>query len=227
MPLNFWMVVCNAENFRITQQRGFTIQGLKSQHRRKVQRIGNGDRILYYVSHARHFTATATATTSFFEDDTHIWEKEGGADWPYRFRIKPEVVLDDSQYMDANLLAPRLDYVRRWPPENWYMAFQGNLHLLPKNDFLLIEEEMKKLKFGPTYTPTPVNANSQTSRKRKSGSRGHHRRNRGQGQAAPSSAPNQQDGQGAPRQGQAAPSSAPNQQAGKAAHSQGQAAPTE
>ena len=224
MPHNFWMVVCNAENFRITQERGFTIQGLKSQHRRKVQRIGNGDRILYYVSHDRQFTATATATTSFFEDNTHIWEKEGAADWPYRFRIKPEVVLDDSQYMDANLLAPRLDYVRRWPPENWYMAFQGNLHLLPKNDFLLIEEEMKKLRFGSDYTPTPITEASQNSRKRKSGSRGHHRRNRGQGQPGSDAAPNQDAGQGAPRQGQSATGRPPNQRAGQGAPRQGQPA---
>ena len=182
MPHNFWMIVCNPDNFRITQERGFTIQGLKAQHRRKIQRIGNGDRILYYVTHDRRFTATATATTSYFEDDTPVWEKEGKAGWPYRFHIKPEIVLEDSQYMDANQLAPRLDYVRRWPPENWYMAFQGNLHLLPKSDFLLIEEEMKKLKFGPDYTPTPISANTTNTRRRKSGSRGHNRRNRGQGQ---------------------------------------------
>ncbi len=153
MPQNFWMIVCNADNFRITQERGFTLQGLKAQHRRKIQRVGVGDRILYFVSHARRFTATATATSDYFEDATPIWQKEGKADWPYRVRIKPEVVLEESQYIDANLLAPRLDYVKRWPPENWYMAFQGNLHLLPKSDFLIIEEEMKKLKLGPDYDP--------------------------------------------------------------------------
>ena len=175
MPLNFWMVVCNAENFRITQDRGFNLLGLKPQHRRKVQRIGNGDRILYYVTHKRKFTATATATGSFSEDDTPIWEKEGGADWPYRIEIKPEIVLEDSQYIDANQLAPRLDYVKRWTPENWYMAFQGNLHLLPKADFLLIEEEMKKIKFGKDYKPTPSLLPPSGNRKRKSGSRRHGR----------------------------------------------------
>ena len=180
MPLNFWMVVCNAENFRITEERGFSLLGLKPQHRRKVQRIGNGDRILYYVTHKRKFTATVTATTSFFEDDTPIWENEGGANWPYRIEIKPEIVLDDSQYIDANLLAPRLDYVKRWTPENWYMAFQGNLHLLPKADFLLIEEEMKKLKFGKDYKPTPTLQPPSGNRKRKSGSRRHGGRGGGQ-----------------------------------------------
>ena len=153
MPQNFWMIVCNPDNFRITQERGFNLQGLKAQHRRKIQRVGTGDRILYFVSHVRRFTATATATSGYFEDNTPIWQKEGKADWPYRVEIKPEVVLEESQYIDANLLAPRLDYVKRWPPENWYMAFQGNLHLLPKSDFLIIEEEMKKLKQGPDYDP--------------------------------------------------------------------------
>ena len=148
MANNFWMINSNAENFRITQDLGFTSQGLKAQHRRKIQRIEPGDRVLFYVSGMRRFTATATATSSYFEEDSPVWKKEGDAGWPYRIKIKPEVVLEDHQYIDANLLAPRLDYVRRWPPENWYMAFQGNLHLLPKNDFQLIEDEMKKLKFG-------------------------------------------------------------------------------
>ena len=155
MPLNFWMIICNPENFGITRELGFTLQGLKGEHRRKVQRVAAGDRILFYVSGIRRFVATATATSSYVEDNTPIWQKEGRAGWPYRVRIKPEVVLDESQYIDANILAPRLEYVRRWPPEDWYMVFQGNLHLLPKSDFLLIEEEMKKLKFGQDYNPNP------------------------------------------------------------------------
>ena len=73
--------------------------------------------------------------------------------------------------MNANLIAPRLEYVKRWAPEDWYMAFQGNLHLLPKSDFLLIEEEMKKLHFGKDYQPTPVVPSRAQQRRRRSGSR--------------------------------------------------------
>ena len=173
MPQNFWMVVCNADHFRITQERGFTLLGLKAQHRRKIQRVGAGDRILYFMSQARRFTATATATSGYYEDATPIWQKEGKADWPYRVKIKPEVVLEESQYIDANLLAPRLDYVKRWPPENWYMAFQGNLHLLPKNDFLIIEEEMKKLKLGSDYDPAAAVILAATPKRKSAGRRRH------------------------------------------------------
>ena len=164
---NFWMIIINPKNFRITQELGFTKQGLKSQHRRKMQRIENGDRVLFYVSGDRRFTATATATSSYFEEETEVWEKEGSADWPYQIKIRPEIVLEDHQYIDANLLAPRLDYVKRWPPENWYMAFQGNLHLLPKNDFLLIEEEMKKLKFGKEHKRGTLAPPPDASRRRR------------------------------------------------------------
>ena len=209
MPVNFWMVVSNSSNFRISRDLGFTILGLKSQHRRKVQRIGVGDRILYFVSQERRFTATATATTSFFEDDSPIWEKEGRSDWPYRVKIKPDIVLDEAQQIDANLLAPRLDYVRRWPPENWYMAFQGNLHLLPKSDFALIEEEMKKLKFGPDYKSQLVVQPPQASRRKKAGSKRRHRRADGT------------PGTSAPRTGAAAPAppreEGPPQQASRSA----------
>ena len=167
MPHNFWMIVSNPENFRITRDLGFTSQGLKAQHRRKVQRIEPGDRVLFYVSGDRRFTATATATASYVEEDTSVWQSEGSANWPYRIQIKPELVLEDHQFIDANLLAPRLEYVKRWPPENWYMAFQGNLHLLPKSDFLLIEEEMRKLKFGRDHGRGPINPPTASPRKKR------------------------------------------------------------
>jgi hypothetical protein len=170
MARNFWMVVCNAENFDITRDRGFTILGLKGEHRRKVQRVEAGDLILYYVSGIRRFTATALATSSYTEktgDDIPIWKNEGRAGWPYRVSIKPEVVLDEPQYIDANILAPRLDYIRRWPPEDWYLAFQGNLHLLPKNDFAIIEQEMRKLKYGRNATPRSLSPTGALGSQRK------------------------------------------------------------
>ena len=177
MPRNFWMITCNEENFNITRRMQFSKQALKSEYRRKVQRVEKDDRLLYYVSGIRKFTATATVTASYKEEETDFWENEGSATWPYLVGIKPELVLDEEQYITAGLLAHRLDYIRRWPPENWYMAFQGNLHLLPKGDFFLIEEEMKKLKFGRSYldeapaqpAPAPRNRKPRRSPARKDG----------------------------------------------------------
>ena len=182
MPSNFWMIANNERNFRITQGLGFSLLGLKGQHRRKVQRVSEGDRVLFYVTQIRRFVATATAISDYFEAEDTIWEKEGRASFPYRVKIRPDIALQDEQFMDANLIAPRLEYVKRWAPEDWYMAFQGNLHLLPKSDFLLIEEEMKKLHLGEDYEPTPVVPTRTQQRRRRSGSR------QGQGASRPPSA---------------------------------------
>ena len=171
MPSNFWMMINNEENFRITQGRGFTLLGLKAQHRRKVQRITEGDRVLLYISHLRRFAGTATAMSSFYEDDEPIWVNEGSSGFPYHLKLEPGVILKDDQFIDANILAPRLEYVKRWNPEDWYMAFQGNLHLLPKNDFTLIEEEMKKLHFGKSYVPADFTPSPNSQRRRRSGVR--------------------------------------------------------
>ena len=147
MPRNYWMVVTSPENFQITRRQGFKVHGLKSYHQRKVQRIEPGDRILYYIGGQRYFAATATVTSRYFEERSSPRNKEGVGEFPLKVRIQPEIVLDEKDFMDARQLAPRLDYVRRWSPEDWYIAFaQSNLHLLPKKDFSLVEHEMKKVK---------------------------------------------------------------------------------
>ena len=147
MPRNYWMVVTGPENFEITRRLGFTVHGLKAHQQRKAKRLEPGDRMLYYIGGRRFFGATATVTSQYFQDDSPAWEKEGVSSWAFGVKIKPEIVLDEGELIDARQLAPRLDYVRRWPPEDWYMAFaQSNLHLLPKKDFLLVEEEMRKIK---------------------------------------------------------------------------------
>jgi hypothetical protein len=60
-------------------------------------------------------------------------------------RLTPSIVLDETDYIDALEVGPRLEYVKRWPPERWPLAFHDTLHLLPQKDFRLIEGEMKKI----------------------------------------------------------------------------------
>ena len=153
MPHNFWMINCNERNFNITRDLGFTRQALKAEYRRKVQRVEPGDRIIYYVTGIRAFTATATVTEGYREvGASNPWENEGKTGWPYRIGIKPAVTLPPEQYIDAGLIAYRLEYIRKWPPEDWHLAFQGNLHLLSKGDFFLLETEMRKLRYGREAT---------------------------------------------------------------------------
>ena len=101
MPKSYWLVVKSPENFDIARDRGFDMVGLKVQHRRKVQRMEPEDRVLIYISQKRRFGATATVTSSMKEDHTPIWKDEIGNDFPFRVSIKPDIVLDESQQIDA------------------------------------------------------------------------------------------------------------------------------
>ena len=129
------MVIKSPENLRIARNRGFDLIGLVAQHRRKVQRVEPSDRVLIYVSKQRRFAATATVTSPMIEDQSPIWDKDGSSDLPYRLGIRPNLILDESQYINAHQIAPRMDYTKRWIPELWYLAFQGSLHLISKFDF--------------------------------------------------------------------------------------------
>jgi hypothetical protein len=57
---------------------------------------------------------------------------------------RPEHVLEETEWVLAKELAYRLDYVRKWPPEHWTLAFQGHVHQLPQKDFKLIEDEIRR-----------------------------------------------------------------------------------
>jgi predicted RNA-binding protein len=141
-----WMIVSSLENFRKTQERGFTVQGVKSRHRKRAEMMKAGDRLLYYVTGRMVFTATCTLTSSMFEEHAYVWRSSRrDEDYPWRVRIKPEAVLEEGEWLPAKELAYRLEYVRKWPPEHWTLAFQGHVHQLPQKDFKLIEDEIRRL----------------------------------------------------------------------------------
>ncbi len=149
MPSNYWMVVQTPENHEITRGQGFTLHGLTKRQRKRARRVEPDDRILFYVGgHVRKWTAIATVTSKYFEDRTPIWESIGSSRELYPFRVKmtPSIVLDKSDYIEARILAPRLEYIKRWPPELWPLAFFDSLHLIPQNDYRLIETEMKRVR---------------------------------------------------------------------------------
>ena len=146
MGKNYWMVVESQDNHTITQERGLDVIGFGQPFRRRVQRMQRGDMVLFYVSTIRKWTATATIASEHFEDHTPIWEPTSrGEQYGYRVNLQPDIRLNEGQYIDALVLAPRLDYVRRWTPEDWPLAFMERLHLIPQKDFRLIEGEMCRL----------------------------------------------------------------------------------
>jgi len=141
----YWMIVSSPDNYRKSRELGFTVQGIKSRHRRRVEQMRPGDRLLYYVTGRTSFTASVTLTSPMFEDHTPLWRSSRRDEsYPWRVRIRPDRVLEEEQWVPARELAYRMDYVRKWPPEYWTLAFQGHLHQLSQKDFGLVEDELQR-----------------------------------------------------------------------------------
>jgi hypothetical protein len=139
------MVAVRPEYYDKCAEQGFTLLGMGRNQRKRVQRMEIGDRVLFYVSVRLVFGVVATVSSTFFEDSTPRWPStEPDESFAWRVKLTPNVILDDEHLVDARLIAPRMQYVKKWAPEQWPLAFQGLLHLVPKQDFALIEDEMAK-----------------------------------------------------------------------------------
>jgi hypothetical protein len=138
----YWMLVTTQENLDITRARGFSMQGIDTKNRKKAVQMGPEDRVLYYVSDRKGFAATATVTSESFEDDEPIWKHHREQEtFPHRVEIDADVVLDQANYVNGYQIGPTLEYVKKWAPDRWPLAFFG---MLPQRDFNFVEGELRR-----------------------------------------------------------------------------------
>lgn len=142
--MTHWMIVSSADNYECTRALKFSLQGVKSRHRRKAERMAPGDRVCWYLTKIQGFVATATLTSPAFEGAEAIWKSEKTADrYPWRFRITKDYALDPDRAIPATALLGGLAFVKKWPAAHWRLAFQGNLHELGGADFALVERAIE------------------------------------------------------------------------------------
>jgi hypothetical protein len=138
----YWIIVGSPDNFACTAEHGFTVQGLKSRHRKKAERMKPGDKIAYYLTGKKAFAGIATIESPYFESHERIWRsrdpKKEAEDYPFRVKITPDVILPIDEAIDAEPVARQMAYVAKWPEANWTLAFQGNVHQINEDDFRLI-----------------------------------------------------------------------------------------
>lgn len=143
-----WLIVTSPGNFRETASRDFTIQGVKSRHRRKAERIHPGDTLTWYITGVKAFAGSARITSPYFEAHDQIWSsndpKKASEDYPFRVEIEPLAVLDEADFVPAQPLAEAMEYTKRWPAKNWTLAFQGNVHEINDDDFALIDAAIRE-----------------------------------------------------------------------------------
>lgn len=143
----YWIVVGSIENYRKTAELRFTVQGLKSRHRKKAERMAPGDKLIWYITGRKAFAGIATITSPCFESHERIWQsgdpKKAAEDYPFRVAIERDIVLPEDEWVPAEGVARRMAYVAKWPAANWTLAFQGNVHEIGEGDYRLIREAIE------------------------------------------------------------------------------------
>ena len=143
----YWIVVGSPDNFKRTAELGFTLQGLKSRHRKKAERMKPGDKIVYYITGQKAFAGVATIESPYYEDHEPIWQskdpKRAAEDYPFRVKISPDLILPLDDAIPAEPVARQMTYVAKWPANNWTLAFQGNVHEIGAGDYQLIRQALE------------------------------------------------------------------------------------
>jgi len=144
---NYWILVSSVDNWQKTVDHNFSLQGMKSRHRKKAEQMRPGDKLIYYVTGLKAFAGITTVTSTYFEDHDLIWTsgnaKKADEDYPLRVLIAPDLALKPEDFVPAERLARQMIYARKWPAANWTLAFQGNVHLVPEADYRLIRAEIE------------------------------------------------------------------------------------
>jgi len=141
-----WILTGSLENFRVNVERGFDVIGIKERRRRQATALEPGDEIVFYVTGVQAFGAIAKVRSAMFEDRTPIWPqgaKRKPEAYPWRVEAEPMIVLEEAEFIPAEELVDQLEHVRKWPPDHWHLAFQGQLRAVSEVDAALLRERIE------------------------------------------------------------------------------------
>lgn len=138
------MLTASPENHAATREHGFSVIGIKERNRTRALQIEPGDRIVLYLTKVMAFAGSILVTGEMYEDRTKVWPgKPGKADaYPWRFPTKPEIALEDDEWVSAETLRTEMEHIKKWPAEHWKLAFQGQLRTISDADTRLLLERM-------------------------------------------------------------------------------------
>lgn len=139
-----WILTSSPDNHAATAAHGFEVIGIKERNRARALQMEPGDRIVLYLTKVMRFAAAIRIAGELYEDRTKIWPgKPGKADaYPWRFATEPELVLDEPRWLAAETVKDDLEHIRKWPPEHWKLAFQGQLRTVSDADAALLMDRM-------------------------------------------------------------------------------------
>ena len=97
------------------------------------------------MSVLQRLAGSVLITSPMVEDRAPLWPGKPGARDPYPWRLEtePEIVLDEDEWVPAAELKDDLEHVRKWPPDHWKLAFQGQLRPVSATDAAVVESAVR------------------------------------------------------------------------------------
>lgn len=137
--MTHWLLVSSQDNFETSRTRGFDVAGMKTRRRKSALDVKPGDTVFYYLTKVKSIGGESVVTGEMYEDRESIWESTKPDEfYPWRFPVEIKKARNKDDYLPVESFIQQLEYAKRWPAENWTLAFQGNVHKLSDEDYQLI-----------------------------------------------------------------------------------------
>ncbi len=140
-----WLLVGSESNWLLSQERGFTVAGMKARWEKAAGEVKPGDTVFFYLIGLQVIAGECTVTGETYYDESPIWDcTKVDEQYPWRFPTEPAVIREQSNYLSVKDFLPDYEYATKWTPQRWTLAFQGNVHRLNDHDYELIHAHLLK-----------------------------------------------------------------------------------
>jgi hypothetical protein len=144
MANTFWLINLSSENFNISKERSFDIIGFSKKDNKLTNKIDKNDNVILYVSEWRSFVGLARVDSKKYYETKKIWNISNDDEiLPYRVKLSSPKILSEKHHISAYDVSPSLSYVKKWAPEDWYLAFINPVHVISQNDYSIISHDIE------------------------------------------------------------------------------------
>ena len=138
-----WLLVGSESNWLLSKDRNFDVAGMKERWKKAASEVKPGDTVFFYLIGLQVIAGECKVTSDSFYDDSPIWDcTKPDEQYPWRFTTKPMVIREQGKYLSIKDFIADYEYAKKWSPQRFSLAFQGNVHRLNDHDYQLIHQHL-------------------------------------------------------------------------------------
>ena len=141
---NYYMIVTNEVDYEWDIDNKFVCAGFPKRNKKSVQKMKEGDKIIYYVTKQSKFMAAVEVIGEYFYSEQWIWDDPYDL-WPYRIHTKPICYIknfDNGVFIKD--IWDDLEFIKN--KKKWGSQVQGSFRKFSENDYEVIYKSIIKNK---------------------------------------------------------------------------------